>query len=122
MPTSSSQRASQALTRIGLVLAPRRRHSDGFVRVLLALLCVALGAAASELRWHQAVEPLRDLALATQDYAQVRRKLEQSQLQLRVGEARGRELELQIDALNARLRESEEQLGFFRSGRARKSP
>jgi hypothetical protein len=43
-------------------------------------------------------------------------------LALRLADARGQELEHQIDALNQRLRESTEELTFFRKAREGKHP
>ncbi|HEY4067576.1 MAG TPA: hypothetical protein VGM74_11810 [Burkholderiaceae bacterium] len=47
----------------------------------------------------------------------LRQAVEQSQLQLRVAEARGHELERQIDALNQQLRAAQEELTFFHKAR-----
>ena len=46
-----------------------------------------------------------------------REQIEQGGLALRLSQARGRELERQIDVLNQQLAESQEQLAFFRKAR-----
>ena len=50
----------------------------------------------------------------------VQQKLEQSLLALKVSEARGQELERQIETLDQRLREYQDELTFFRKARERK--
>ena len=45
------------------------------------------------------------------------KRLEQARLTLSISEARGQELERQVDALNQRLREAQDELTFFRKTR-----
>ncbi len=47
----------------------------------------------------------------------LRQQLDQARMGLRVAEARGQELEKQIDALNQKLTESQDELTFFRKAR-----
>jgi chromosome segregation ATPase len=60
--------------------------------------------------------------VALKDLQQLQQAQEQARLQLRVAEARSQELEHQIDSLNQRLRESQEELTFFRKSRETKRP
>jgi hypothetical protein len=48
---------------------------------------------------------------------QLRQQLEQARMGLRVADARSQELEKQIDALNQKLTESQDELTFFRKAR-----
>ena len=54
--------------------------------------------------------------------ATLQRRLEQSELTLKLAEARSHELERQIDVLNQRLREAQEELAFFHKGRPARNP
>ena len=56
-------------------------------------------------------------AAAPDNSQQLEKRLEQARLTLSVSEARGQELERQIDALNQRLRETQDELTFFRKTR-----
>jgi hypothetical protein len=57
------------------------------------------------------------LATMREQLQGLKRELEQSQLMQRVGAARGAELERQIDSLNHALRESRQELSFYRNAR-----
>ena len=111
--------ATRELTRVGLVLAPRRHSGRWLVR--WAMLAIVLGAAGG-LGWI-ARDELSPPATAPVDVGpsaevlKLRRDSEQARLALRVAEARGQELERQVDALNQRLREATEELTFFRKAR-----
>jgi len=102
--------------------APRKRALRG---VLLAVLLLSMfaGFAATGYAFASGWLPMRAappamLAAAPVAKAEpLRAELEQSRLQLRMAEARGQELERQIDALNQRVRESNEQLAFLRTAR-----
>ena len=121
MSTPPAGRAApNPLARVRFVLAPgagRRPWLGGCVLVGAALLS---GAAAQYF-----YGPERAVARPSQSYQApaapelpaLRQALEQARLQLRVADAHGHELEHQIDALNQRLRVSEEELGFFRKAR-----
>ncbi len=104
-------------THARLVLAAPRGLRQ---RVLIGLAMVAAfagGAAVAHFR-----DPLRVVlpaapAAESAELPKLRQAVEQSQLQLRVAEARGHELERQIDALNQQLRAAQEELTFFRKAR-----
>ena len=109
--------ATQELTRIGIVLSPRRVRRMWMARSALFVALLSIGAAASFVYWNrdQGADPR--LAQALQDGQAMRSELEQSRLKLRMAEAHSQELERQIDSLNQRLRETQEQLTFFRKAR-----
>ena len=102
--------------------APRKRVLRGALLTLL-LLSLLAGFAASGYAFANGWLPVRAaspvaLAPALVPNAEPwRAELEQSRLALRMAEARAQELERQVDALNQRLRESNEQLAFLRTAR-----
>jgi len=112
--------ATRDLTRVGLTLAPRRRSGRGVV-VIAVLVAVAfaagLGSAELLLERAPAVVVRTPAAPPTAELAQLRQQLEQARMGLRVADARGEELEKQIDALNQKLTESQDELTFFRKAR-----
>ena len=84
----------------------------------LVAAALVIGAAADRLCWSgQVAAAVPGEASALRQLPALRQSLEQAHLQLRVAEARGHELERQIDTLNQRLRECQEELGFFRKAR-----
>ena len=111
--------ATRDLTRIGLTLAPRRGSGR---RIVLATLLVgaafAAGLASGELlRERPAPVVVRAPAAPNAELVQLRQQLEQARMGLRVADARSQELEKQIDALNQKLTESQDELTFFRKAR-----
>ncbi len=114
-----SRHATQRLTQVDLVLAPRRATGDRVLRAGLGLMALVLGAAASHLHWRGQLLPLEERVAATQDHTQLRQQLEQSRSTLRVSEARGLELERQVESLIGELREAQGELSFFRKGRSK---
>ena len=54
---------------------------------------------------------------ASPELRQVRHELEEARLGARLADARSHELERQIDALNQKLTESQDELTFFRKAR-----
>jgi uncharacterized protein HemX len=108
--------ATHQLTHGGLVLAPRRTGRAWWLAALLALALVGSGGGgylAGRLQPHD----VHKLAAALRDNQALQQALEQTRLTLRMSEARSRELERQIDALNQRLRECQDELTFFRKTR-----
>jgi uncharacterized protein HemX len=91
-----------------------RRRSRG---VAAAITAFAAGAALAFFYEAQHVSVPPQPQAASQELPPLRAELEQSRLQLRVAEARGQELEHQIDTLNQQLRASQEELTFFRKTR-----
>ena len=117
-----------SLTRIGLTLTPPpRRVRRFFAVVALAAIAFAAGFGAHELLRPPPAAVVAPAAAApvvvrapagpNPELAQLRQQLEQAQLGLRVAEARGQELERQVDSLNQKLTESQDELTFFRKAR-----
>ena len=112
--------ATRELTRTAFVLVMRRPRRL-VTRILLLALLLALAAAAGWLVRGGLPESLRPPVAPAAAPAPVdeplRRELAQSHEALRLAQAHGAELERQIDALNQRLRETTEELTFFRKAR-----
>ena len=108
-----------SLTRIGLTLTPPpRRVRRFFAALALVAFAFAAGFGAHELvREPPAPVVVRTPAAPSAELAQLRQQLEQAQLGLRVAAARGQELEHQVDSLNQKLTESQDELTFFRKAR-----
>ena len=113
------RKATRDLTRVGLTLAPRRRSGRRAVAVaLLVAGAFAAGFGAGELlRERPPAVVVRAPAAPTPELVQLRQQLEQARMGLRVADARSQELEKQIDALNQKLTESQDELTFFRKAR-----
>ncbi|MBV9891248.1 MAG: hypothetical protein JO090_10240, partial [Rhizobacter sp.] len=117
--TGFGRTATHDLTRIGLTLAPPPRRVRRFLAVVaLVVLAFGTGLATHEL-WREPVAPVvvRAPAVANPELPQLRQQLEQARLALRVAEARGQELERQVDSLNQKLTEAQDELTFFRKAR-----
>ena len=119
MPTGFGSAATSDLTRVGLTLAlpPRTARRIVFVLALVAAAFVAGAVAGELLRERAAPVVVRVPAPPSVELQQLRQQLEQAQMGLRVAEARGQELERQIDALNQKLTESQDELTFIRQAR-----
>jgi septal ring factor EnvC (AmiA/AmiB activator) len=117
MANRLGRRATHELTRIGLVLSHRRARRDWFGRAALLLFGVLAGVAGGYATWGQPLGQLREQAALVQDQKQLQQQVEQSQQALRVSESRGQELERQIASLVQQVRESHEELTFFRKAR-----
>jgi septal ring factor EnvC (AmiA/AmiB activator) len=111
--------ATRDLTRVGLTLAPRRRSGRGaLVAMVLVAASFAAGLATTELLRERAPEVVvRVPAAPTAELVQLRQQLEQARMGLRIADARSQELEKQIDSLNQKLTESQDELTFFRKAR-----
>lgn len=105
------------LSRIGVVLLPRRSRS-AWVGSSVALIVAALaGAAAHHVHGRLQASPSSSPSYQADALNDVQRReqtIERTGLQLRVAEARALELERQIDILNQRLHASQEEVTFFR--------
>jgi hypothetical protein len=119
MANGFGRTATHDLTRIGLTLAPPPRRIRRFLAgVVLIGVAFAGGLGAAELlREPPPPVVVRTPTAATPELVQLRQQLEQARLGLRVAEARGQELERQVDALNQKLTESQDELTFFRKAR-----
>ena len=102
------------LARARLVLSNGRGGRGWIVWCGLLVAAFIAGAAAGHFYWHQRLGPLQQQGEALKELAQLRQGLEQSRLLQRVADGRSQELERQVDALNQRLRECQEELTFFR--------
>jgi hypothetical protein len=115
--------ATHDLTRIGLTLAPPpRRIRRLLATIVLVAAAFAGGLGAAELLREPPAPvvvrtPAAPTAGPTAELVQLRQQLEQARLGLRVAEARGQELERQVDSLNQKLAESQDELTFFRKAR-----
>jgi len=111
--------ATRDLTRIGLTLAPRRRSGRGaVVAILLVAAAFAAGLATGEVLREAAPVVVAPVPAApTAELVQLRQQAEQARMGLRIADARSQELEKQIDALNQKLTESQDELTFFRKAR-----
>jgi flagellar motility protein MotE (MotC chaperone) len=126
MPLRLGRHASREITRMRLVLSPPRNPGRGLV--FFGLLAAALAVAAishslqgGEPPWRAAAPLQLAMSSAAPDGSkQLEKQLEQTKLTLSMSEARGQELERQIDTLNQRLRETQDELTFFRKARGTK--
>ena len=120
MSTGFGAAATRDLTRVGLTLAPtpalgprrsgrRRCSSPPRSRRASAPARCCASARPSVV--------VRAPAAPSAELAPLRQQLEQARMGLRVADARSQELEKQIDALNQKLTESQDELTFFRKAR-----
>ena len=109
--------ASQRLSHVGLVVAPRRRASGWWLRAAVVAGVLGFGVATGYSWRESAIPPPQAPAASPAEVRALREQLDQGRLALRLSEARSRELERQIDTLNQQLAESQEQLTFFRKAR-----
>jgi septal ring factor EnvC (AmiA/AmiB activator) len=119
MPTGFGRTATHDLSHVGLTLAPRPQRGRWLVIVAaLVVAALAAGLGAGELlRQNAPPVVVRTPAPASEELAQLRQQLEQAKAALRIAEARGQELERQVDSLNQKLAESQDELTFFRKAR-----
>ena len=119
MSIGFGHKATRDLTRVGLMLAPRRRSGrSAVVATVLVAAAFAAGLATGEvLRERTPALVVQEPAAATAELVQLRQQLEQARMGLRIADARSQELEKQIDALNQKLTESQDELTFFRKAR-----
>ena len=110
--------ATRDLTRVGLTLAPKRASAPRWLAaLLLAGVAFAAGLGAGELL-REPTAPVAVRAPApSAEIGPLRQQLEQARMGLRVADARSQELERQIDALNQKLTEAQDELTFFRKAR-----
>jgi len=118
-PMALRRSVHRDLTRVGLTLAPQRRAGRGLgLAALFVAAAFAAGVGASELLREPVKAPITAAAAApSAEVVQLRQRLEQASLALRVADARSAALEHQIDALNQKLTQSEDELTFFRKAR-----
>ncbi len=122
-------RATERLTRNLLVLAPARAVAGWRLPMLAVALAASLTVAShvhrEVLPWAEAAAPSTTgsthSAPASDPHA-LRQRADQAELALQLARAQVHELERQIDALNQRLRETQEELAFFRQTRGPAEP
>jgi hypothetical protein len=120
MPIRLSRRATRELTRTVLVLSPRGASADWWARVAPAFVALLAVAAAAHLYLNQRGASVEEHSSAVQQAQALQHELEQSRLMQRVAAARGQELEREIDLLQRTLRESQDELTFFRKAQGGK--
>ena len=115
--------ATHDLSRVGLVLLPSSAGRQWLVRSVLLVGAFSAGAGVGyTFRGELPPVVLQPLAAPRLELASLQQQLEQTRAALRLADAHGDGLEQQIDALNHRLRESTDQLTFFRKAREGRHP
>ena len=114
----ASDRQRRAFTQGPLVLAPAATARRWPLLLVVAATAALTGVAATQLYWQQRIVQARQQAVASAELQQLRLDLERAALTQRVSSARGDELERQVETLNQRLRERDEELAFFRKTRS----
>ena len=113
--------ATRRLTQVSLELMPRRGARRWLLRSVLILGALGAGAAVGVVGRDQALAAMQAEAPTVDAVAAqiepLRHEVDQTRLALRLATARSQELERQVDALNQRLRETTEELTFFRKAR-----
>ncbi|HEX2541300.1 MAG TPA: hypothetical protein VHM00_09495 [Caldimonas sp.] len=119
--------ATRRLTQVRLELMPQHGAQRWLLRSLLLLAALTAGVGAGfagrepALALVQSASATLKTGPAPEEVeAQIqplRHEVDQTRLALRLAAARNQELERQVDALNQRLRESTEELTFFRKAR-----
>lgn len=110
--------ATQKLSHVGLVLAPRRTAARRLLQALLPMGLLVVGAGAGYVSGG-ATRPGPPAAAAgpAPDVVRLHRELDEARAALRLAGAHGQGLEQQIDALNHRLREAIVELTFVKKAR-----
>lgn len=123
MSIGSGRSASRRLTHVSLELMPRRAAVRRLAWPALVMTALVVGAATGYVGHSRAPvivqAPSVDLSPALR---RSREQLDRATLALRMADARSQELERQVDALNQRLRESNEELTFLRKAREGRHP
>ena len=117
MPIRLSRRAAHEITRTVFVLSPSGAPAGGWARVGLVVVALLAIAAATRLHLDQRESSDHEHTSAVQQVQALQHELEQSRLMQRVTAARSQELEREIDVLHRTLRESQDELTFFRKSR-----
>jgi len=109
---------TRELTQVGITLARQRRRGRWLLAPVIVAAALALGTAIGYLA-HERATPVVVARPATPapELAPLRRELAGARMAMQLSEARSAELERQIDALNQKLAESQEQLTFVRKAR-----
>ena len=114
MPIRLSQRATRQLTRTVLVLSPRGASAGWWARMALAAVALLALAGAAQIYLSQRESSVQEHTSALQQVQALQHELEQSRLMQRVAAARSQDLDREIDVQQRTLRESQDELTFFR--------
>ncbi len=109
--------APNPLSRVAFELSPERGRRARLAWCASVGAALLVGAGASHLYWSRTLAPLEHQVEGLKQAQQYAQEVEQSRLLLRVAQARGAELEHEIDALNKSNRDCQEELTFFRKSR-----
>jgi hypothetical protein len=112
--------ATRRLTQVRLELMPEQGARRWLLRSVLLLGALVAGAGVGAVGRDYAMAALQPAPAAADIATQLqplRHEIDQTRLALRLATARSQELERQVDALNQRLRESTEELTFFKKAR-----
>ena len=121
MAIRSGRSPSQWMTHVRLVPTPGGNGRRHLAALALAIALPAIGAAGYLYGRHTgAAEPRPGDTQASRTLATALQGLAEAKMALGLSEARSHELERQIDALNQRLRECQDELAFFRKAGERK--
>jgi hypothetical protein len=112
-----SDNSRRAFTQGPLVLAPAAAVRHWPRTLAIATAALAIGAAATQWIWLGRIGQVQQQAASVAELQQLRQDLERASLTHRMSAAHSEELERQVDALNQRLRERDEELAFFRKSR-----
>jgi hypothetical protein len=111
--------STRQLTKAGFVLTRNRRRQHLLWGALCGLVCALLAILLFYFFAPEA-ESVRQLAQARHELAVMSRKNDERELELRMTGARTGELERQIDLLNQRIRELQDELAFYRKAQENK--
>jgi septal ring factor EnvC (AmiA/AmiB activator) len=108
------------LSRVGFELSQQRNGRSRLARSIVAACALAVVAGGGYYLGAVHATAADDAAGWPALLSSHERDLEQAKMMLNVSQARGHELERQIDMLNQRLSACREELTFFREARTRK--
>ena len=120
MPIRLNRRASREITRTVLVLSPRGASAGAWARVLLVVAALLAVAVAAWIYLNPHESAVQQHASALEQVQTLQHELEQSRLMQRIAAARSQELEREIDVLHRTLRDSQDELTFFRKAQGGK--
>src|SRR3954469_13591722 len=106
MTSRSARSAHHELTRSPLVISTGKKGGTSWIVWSgLAIAIASFGAAKIPIHYSLGAAPAKLASGALQANAALQQRIEQSEMSLKLAEARSQELERQIDALNQRVRE-----------------
>lgn len=123
MSIGSGRSASRRLTHVTLELLPRRAAVRRLAWPALVMTALVAGAAIGYVGRSQAPAIVQTPSVdLSPELRRSREQLDRATSTLRMADARSQELERQVDGLNLRLRESNEELTFLRKAREGRHP